>query len=38
MSGILETDTPDWSNRIPYHTFDTKLDTEFNVSRANGIW
>jgi len=27
----MEMDSSDWSNRIRYHTFDTKPDTEFQL-------
>jgi len=34
--GILEMDSSDWhwSNRIRYHTIDTRPDTEFNLRRV----
>ena len=33
VGGIFEMDSSDWSNGIRYHTFDTRPDTEFKVSR-----
>ena len=31
VGGIFEMDNFDWSNRIRYHIFDTRPDTEFNL-------
>jgi len=31
VGGILEMDSSDWSNRIRYHTFDTRSDAEFEM-------
>jgi hypothetical protein len=36
VGGILEMDSSDWSNRIRYHTVDTRPDTEFNAALLRG--
>ena len=34
VGGILKMDSSDWSNRIRYHIFDTRLDTEFKSQQS----
>ena len=38
VGGIFEIDSSDWSNRIRYHAFDTRSDTEFKLLSATHSW
>jgi hypothetical protein len=33
VGGVVEMDSSEWSNGIRYHTFGTRPNTEFNVSK-----